>query len=99
MPRGGTLALSGEPASHIVAQIAGPDAAWPKGFALCVADEARAWTALDDPRDLQAPLTAIIARAVGIRLSLMMAAGASTGPSPLLITPPAPGQSGLEKPD
>jgi hypothetical protein len=98
MPRGGVLALSGDPASHVMVQIVGPDAAWPAGFALCIADEARAWTALGDPRDLQAPLTAIIARALGIQLSLMMSAGPSTAatPPPLMIMPPA---SGLEESD
>jgi histidine phosphotransferase ChpT len=98
MPRGGVLALSGDPAIHVMAQIVGPGAAWPAGFALCIADEARAWAALDDPRDLQAPLTAIIARSMGIQLSLMMAAGPSTAatPPPLMILPPA---SGLQEPD
>jgi histidine phosphotransferase ChpT len=101
MPRGGVLTLSGDPANHIVAQIVGPDAAWPKGFALCIADEPRAWTALGNPRELQAPLTAIIARAIGIRLSWMMAAGPTAGgaPPPLLITAPAPDPSRLEEPD
>jgi hypothetical protein len=88
MPRGGVLALSGDPATDIVAQIAGPDAAWPVGFARCMADEAYAWSAFSDPRDLQAPLTALIARANGMRLSLMMATGpADANPPPLLIAP------------
>jgi histidine phosphotransferase ChpT len=98
MPRGGVLALSGDPTSHVMVQIVGPDAAWPAGFAACIVDEARASAALGDPRDLQAPLTAIIARAMGIQLSLMMAAGPSMAatPPPLMILPPA---SGLEEPD
>jgi histidine phosphotransferase ChpT len=89
MPRHGVLALSGDAASHVVARISGPNAAWPAGFALCIVDEAEAWAALGDPRHLQAPLTALIARARGMRRSLMMASGTSAGdsPPPLLLAP------------
>jgi len=87
MPRGGVLALSGDPANHVVAHIAGPDAAWPEGFARCITEEGYAWSTLGDPRHLQAPLTALIAWTTGLRLSLMMATGPSDStPPPLLIT-------------
>jgi hypothetical protein len=87
MPRGGVLSLSGDATSHVVAQIAGADAAWPQGFALCIADKAVAWSTLGDPRYMQAPLTALIADSLGMRISLIMAATASTAgsPPPLLI--------------
>jgi histidine phosphotransferase ChpT len=88
-PRGGVLTISGDPNTLVVAQIAGPDAAWPVGFARYLANEAQAWNSLGDPRELQAPLTALIARAMGIRLSLMMATGslADVSPPPLMIAP------------
>jgi len=91
MPGGGVLSLSGDPASHLVIQIAGPGAAWPAGFMLCMADEAEAWAALDGPRHLQAPLTALIAHHTGMRISIMMSVGPATAnrPPPLLLTPAA----------
>ena len=90
LPRGGVLALSGDPITHIVAQIAGPRAAWPAVLASCIADQAHAWAALGSPRELQAPLTALIARSIGMRLSLMIGTGlpATIGtPPPLLVAP------------
>jgi hypothetical protein len=87
-PRGGVLTLAGDPSDGLVVQIAGPGAAWPPGFAMFIVDEALAWAALDDPRDLQTPLTALIAQAVGVRLSLMIPTGSSADfaiPPPLLI--------------
>jgi histidine phosphotransferase ChpT len=90
LPRGGVLALSGDATSQVVAQIAGPGAAWPPTLALCIADETQAWAALGNPRGLQAPLTALIARAMGMRLSLMMATGPAAvigAPPPLVLAP------------
>jgi histidine phosphotransferase ChpT len=89
LPRGGVLALSGDAAGGMVALIDGPDAAWPVGFARCIADEAAAWAALGDPRHLQAPLTALIARSMGLRISLMMGARPATkgAPPPLFFGP------------
>jgi histidine phosphotransferase ChpT len=90
LPRGGVLALSGDPAGHLVAQIAGAEAAWPAGFARCIVDDEYAWSTLGDPRHLQAPLTALIARATGLRLSFMMATGPSGDTPPPLVIMPAP---------
>jgi histidine phosphotransferase ChpT len=89
LPRGGVLSLSGEAASGVVAQIAGTDAGWPAGFAACIADETQAWAAIGRPRDLQAPLTALIARSLGLRLSLMMGPSPATkgAPPPLFLGP------------
>jgi histidine phosphotransferase ChpT len=83
-PRGGVLALSGDAATRVVAQLSGPGSTWPAGLALCCADEAQAWAALENPRALQVPLTALIAQSMGMRLSFMMAS-ASGSPPPLLL--------------
>jgi len=90
LPRGGVLEFSGDPTDCLVARICGPGAAWPVGLAAYIQDEAHAWAALDHPRDLQAPLTALIARLEGIKLSFLLpvASGAPTGAPPLLLTPP-----------
>jgi histidine phosphotransferase ChpT len=90
MPGGGTAAFSGNPASEILVTVAGPRAAWPAGFAACVANPSLARQALrtnDDgqaSRGLQAPLTVLIAEAAGVRLSLLMAPVAEAVP-PLLM--------------
>ena len=63
LPGGGIVALSGSPAHSILVTISGPRAAWPAGLAIWLNDEAAAWQAmLADPRRLQAPLTALLAR-------------------------------------
>ena len=77
LPGGGIVALSGSPADSIVVTISGPRAAWPAGLGAWLTDEAAAWEAmLADPRRLQAPLTALLARGHGLRLSMLMPAGA-----------------------
>lgn len=77
LPGGGIVALSGSPADHVLVTISGPRAAWPAGLMGCLTDETEAWTAaIASPRGLQAPLTALIARENGFRLSLMMSANA-----------------------
>ena len=90
LPGGGIVALSGSPSSAILVTISGPRAAWPAGFAVWLNDEAAAWEALiADPRRIQAPLTALLARGLGLRLSMLMPAGpmgdAEVSP-PLLLT-------------
>ena len=77
LPGGGIVALSGSPVDSVLVTISGPRAAWPAGFALCLNDETAAWEAiLADPRRLQGPLTALLARGLGLRLSMLMPAGA-----------------------
>ena len=49
-----------------------------------LADAATAWQALGNPRTLQAPLTALLARHHGLRLTVLL----PTGPAP---TDPAAG--------
>jgi histidine phosphotransferase ChpT len=78
----GEVTLIGSGTDLILA-IAGPRAAWPSGLAGCLASEAGAWAALRDARSLQMPLTALLARAFGLRLTLLMSAGPG-GPAPPL---------------
>jgi len=76
LPRGGTISLMGEP-DDLLVRIAGPDAAWPPGFADCMRDEATAIAALTGARSVQMPLTALFALSRQLRLSpvLGMASG------------------------
>jgi histidine phosphotransferase ChpT len=90
LPGGGTAAFSGNPASDVVVTLAGPRAGWPSGFAAYLGDESLACQALqsgDDgqaSRGIQAVLTVLIARASGIRLSLLLSPAADAVP-PLLM--------------
>ena len=77
LPQGGTLYLDGA-ADDVIARIAGPRAAWPAGLIDMLANPAVARRALGEPRTLQAPLTALLARHHGLRLTAMLA----TGPAP-----------------
>ena len=77
LPGGGIVALSGSAAGSVLVTISGPRAGWPAGFAATLHDEAATWQAiLADPRRLQGPLTALLARGLGLRLSMLMPAGA-----------------------
>ncbi len=78
----GEVRLAGS-STDLVVVIAGPRAAWPAGLAGCLASEAGAWAALRDARSLQMPLTALLARALGLRLSLLMPGGPGGPPPPL----------------
>jgi histidine phosphotransferase ChpT len=63
LPGGGTVALFGSPGDNVLVTISGPRAGWPPGFAALIADDTAAWEAmLADPRRLQGPLTALLAR-------------------------------------
>jgi histidine phosphotransferase ChpT len=89
LPGGGTAAFLGDPASDVVVTLAGPRAAWPSGFAAYLGDESLAWQSMqsDDTqasRGIQAALTVLIARASGIRLSLLLSPAADAVP-PLLM--------------
>ena len=88
LPGGGIVALSGSPANNVVVTIAGPRAAWPPRFWACLTDETAGWATAITARHLQAPLTALIAREHGIRLSNLMSAGAGSEASvpPLLLS-------------
>jgi histidine phosphotransferase ChpT len=89
LPGGGAVALSGSPAHGLLVTISGPRAAWPTCFGNWLNDEVAATRALiGDPRRLQAPLTALLGRQPGMRLSMLMPtgpAGSATAP-PLLLS-------------
>jgi histidine phosphotransferase ChpT len=77
LPGGGAVALSGSPLGGIVVTISGARAGWPASLPLWLIDETTAREAmLANPRALQAPLTALLARTHGFRLSMLMPAGA-----------------------
>jgi histidine phosphotransferase ChpT len=86
LPRGGRIALSGTPGADVLLMVAGPQAAWPAGLALALADPLA--TPLDDPREIQAPLVALLAQEAGLRVSLLFASGAHDGVPPLLLGAP-----------
>ena len=75
----GKIALSGSPDAELLITIAGPRAAWPEGFAACLANPAVAAAAIAKagPRELQAPLTALLVQAHGWRLAMLIPAGPS----------------------
>jgi histidine phosphotransferase ChpT len=77
LPAGGVVTLTGTP-DDLVVSIAGPRATWPAGLATCLTSEANAWAAVKDARSLQAPLTTLLARSLGLRLSLLLPGGPST---------------------
>ena len=79
LPEGGRIALHGDP-TDVFVTIAGPNAAWPPGLALYLVDADAAMAALSDPRTLQAPLTALLAFGLGVRLSMLFGAGNSSPP-------------------
>jgi hypothetical protein len=84
LPSGGTVILAGEPGDLFV-RIAGPAAAWPAGMAICLSDETAARSALIELRSLQLALTALLAHAAGIRLSVLLSPAARNEPPILLL--------------
>jgi histidine phosphotransferase ChpT len=86
LPKGGvvTLGEAGPDAALVVPR--GQEAAWPPGLAAWMADPAPAWRAAASaaPRQLQGPLTALLAHSAGVRLSFAFAADAEAAP-PLLL--------------
>ena len=86
LPKGGvvTLGEAGPDTALVVPR--GQGAAWPPGFAGWMTDPAQAWRAAANaaPRQLQGPLTALLAHGAGVRLSFAFAADAEAAP-PLLL--------------
>lgn len=87
LPRGGTVRLAGDPAGGIVALIDGPQAAWPESLPGLIAAPATASDLLREasPRDIQAPMTIMMAAAAGQSLSLLLGSIATAAP-PLLVS-------------
>lgn len=84
---GGGVAISGAPGGTLLVSLAGPRAAWPAEWRDCIASADACWAALTSARSMQGPLTALIAHAIGARLTLLLPSGTATGPAPLLIQP------------
>jgi histidine phosphotransferase ChpT len=84
LPAGGLVSLYGT-ASDLIVTIAGANAAWPAGLALCLTDPDAALAALTAPRTLQMPLTALLSQGLGLRLSMLIGAGKG-GPPPLRLS-------------
>jgi histidine phosphotransferase ChpT len=85
LPQGGVLRLDGGSAD-VVARLNGPRAAWPAGLISMLDDASTAWRALADPRTVQAPLTALLARHHGLRLTVLLPSGPPTTAPPLRLT-------------
>jgi len=77
---GGAVILAGE-ADDLFIRIAGPDAEWPLGMAVCLSDATAARSALTDRHSLQMALTALLAHAAGIRLSVALSPAATQEPA------------------
>jgi histidine phosphotransferase ChpT len=74
LPAGGAIWLEmteRDRARGLLLGIAGPRAEWPPGLAAALAGEA----VIEGPSVLQAPLTVLLVRAAGLRLSLLMPTG------------------------
>ncbi len=81
LPVGGTVWLE-MAGADLVLGIGGPRTEWPPGLAASLAGDA----VIEGPRALQAPLTVLLARAAGLRLSLLVPAGnLRAGGAPLLL--------------
>ena len=84
LPRGGVVRLMGD--DDVVVVVDGPAAAWPDALLAAIIDPLD--VPLDDPRTVSSPLVAMMARAAGLRLSLLLSPGAmATGVPPLLLSP------------
>ena len=90
LPMGGVVEIAGDPNHDLIVTITGPRAAWPAGLAMMLADPAEARRCLRATagalaaRTLQAPLTAWIAHATGLRLTFLLANETESAP-PLLM--------------
>jgi histidine phosphotransferase ChpT len=89
LPAGGTVWLE-MAGPDLVLGIAGPRTEWPPGLVAALAGE----PVIEGPRALQAPLTVLLARAAGLRLSLLLPPGSfgAGGTKLLLLGIPAGGR-------
>ena len=78
LPGGGTLRLSGTPATGVTLVVDGPRLAWPPALAEHLASPGSAW-AVASPRALQPALVVLLARSAGLTLH--------PGPASLRICP------------
>lgn len=85
LPGGGQIVLFGTH-EDVLVRIAGPHAAWPEGLALALREDAALDPILDEPRQLALPMAVLVARAQGLRLSLLLPVGGGTEPAPLRLS-------------
>ncbi len=85
LPRGGAVSLSGQPGGDILVMVQGASAAWPAALWAALADPA---AGAFEPRHVQPPLVAMLARAAGLRLSVLMPAGSGSSAAPPLLLAP-----------
>jgi histidine phosphotransferase ChpT len=85
VPQGGVLRLDGG-ANDLIARLVGPNAAWPAGLIGMLADGATAQQALESPRTVLPPLTALMARHHGLSLTSLLPSGPTPLPPPLRLT-------------
>lgn len=85
LPAGGTIWLERTDGDLLIG-VVGANSAWPAALGTALAGGAR----IESPRELQAPLTVLLARAAGLGLSALMPAGAAApdGAPPLLLSLP-----------
>ncbi len=86
LPAGGAVVLSGSATQDVLIEIDGPRAGWPAGLASAFADENAAWAALERPHGIQLALTALLAHASGLRVSVLMSGAPMEIAPPLLLT-------------
>jgi histidine phosphotransferase ChpT len=84
LPHGGKITVSGSVGEGLVVIISGRGAAWPNGLPNWLTSRSAAVAAMDDPRLLAGPLTALLAEAEGVRVSILMGGPPDMVP-PLLI--------------
>jgi histidine phosphotransferase ChpT len=85
----GRAALHGGPKVGIVTTIEGPRAAWPAALPEMLMDPCSVWRNLEGPRQVLAPLTALLAQENGLQLCFLLPASEAAGkkPSPLFLRP------------
>jgi histidine phosphotransferase ChpT len=77
LPGGGVVVLCGNNEGSVLLTISGARAAWPSGLASWLLDDGAAWEAIGlGAHNVQGPLTTLLVRENGFRLSMLMPAGA-----------------------
>ncbi len=83
LPRGGMVALAGDVDDGMTVLPVGRGAAWPPHLSLGLLDPESC--ACDDPREVQAPFFGYLARAAGMRATLLLPLGAESSACPPLL--------------
>jgi histidine phosphotransferase ChpT len=83
LPRGGVIALAGSGSGEILLTISGRAASWPAGLPQAMIDPMS--VSLDNPRAVQSPITVILARDAGRRLSILMTPNSDPNAAPPLL--------------